>query len=106
WAADTARAADTCVSGSPPASQRPALHVIAYHDVRDDVAGDVDRDAYAISTRNLVAHFQWLREHGFVPVGVDQVLEACRGGTPLPDRAVLLSFDDGFRSVYTRVFPL
>src|SRR5690606_10861581 len=33
-------------------------------------------------------------------------LEANRGGTPLPDKALLLTFDDGYRSFYTRVLPL
>ncbi len=80
--------------------------VIAYHDVRDDVAGEYDPDRYAISTENLVAHFRWLRQAGFTPVSVDTILEAEAGRTTLPEKPVLLTFDDGLRSFYTRVFPL
>ena len=36
--------------------------VIAYHDVRDDVAGEYDSDRYAISTEHLIAHFRWLQQ--------------------------------------------
>ena len=25
---------------------------------------------------------------------------------PLPDKAILITFDDGYKSLYTRVFPL
>lgn len=82
------------------------LHVLAYHDVRDDVVAEVDADQYAISTANLIAHFQWLREHGFTPVSVEQILRARAGGPALPDKPVLLTFDDGFKSVYTHVLPL
>jgi len=39
-------------------------------------------------------------------VSIDQILAARSGRTPLPDRAVLLSFDDGFSSFYTRVLPI
>lgn len=80
--------------------------VIAYHDVRDVVREQVDPDQYAISTRNLIDHFTWLRVNGFVPVSVDDILRANLGEQELPENAVLLTFDDGFASVYTHVYPL
>ncbi|WP_024888761.1 poly-beta-1,6-N-acetyl-D-glucosamine N-deacetylase PgaB [Luteimonas huabeiensis] len=84
----------------------PRLLVLSYHDVRDDVAEKGDADLYAISTQNLAAHFDWLAGHGYQPVSLSQVIEASRGGRPLPPRPVLLTFDDGLRSVYDKVFPL
>lgn len=82
------------------------FQIIAYHDVRDFVREKVDTDQYAISTRNLIEHFTWLRVNGFVPVSVDDILRAHRGEGELPENAVLLTFDDGFKSVYTHVYPL
>ena len=38
-------------------------------------------------------------------VSVDQILAARNGGTPLPNKAVLLTFDDGYSSFYNRVYP-
>lgn len=88
--------------------QEPAagLLVLAYHDIRDDVAARGDPDPHATSTRNFVAQLDWLSGHGYVPVSLDDVIAASRGQRPLPDKAVLLTFDDGLRSHYTRVFPL
>jgi biofilm PGA synthesis lipoprotein PgaB len=83
-----------------------ALVVLSYHDVRDQVDGELDADRAAISTRHLVEHFEWLKAHGYVPVSLDQVLAARDGGTALPARAVLLTFDDGLRSAATHVLPL
>jgi biofilm PGA synthesis lipoprotein PgaB len=37
---------------------------------------------------------------------VEQILQAKRGGKPLPPKAVLLSFDDGYRDFYSRVIPV
>jgi biofilm PGA synthesis lipoprotein PgaB len=87
-------------------AQSETFDVIAYHDVRDVVASDFDRDPYAISTVNLIDHFSWLKANDFHPVGVEELLRAQRGEAPLPPRAVLLTFDDGLESFYTRVFPL
>ena len=90
----------------PVMASEPAYRVIAYHDVRDDVAGDYDPDQYAVSTNNLIAQFTWLRDNGFRPVSFDQIIDAREGRRPLPENAVLLTFDDGLISFYTRVFPL
>ncbi len=82
------------------------LLVLSYHDVRDDVAVKGDPDAYAVSTQNFAAHLDWLSAHGYHPVSLSQLITASQGGTPLPPKPVLLTFDDGLRSVYTKVFPL
>lgn len=86
------------------ATAHAALHAFAYHDVRDDVTGSAD--PYVVSTANLVAHFSWLESNGYTPVSVDDILAAMAGERPLPDKPVLLSFDDGLASAYTHVFPL
>ena len=87
----------------PPLVPGDGFHILAYHDVRDEEAAFPDR--YAISTRNLVVHFAWLRSNGYHVIGIDDVLAARSGGKPLPPKAVMLTFDDGYRSLYTRVFP-
>lgn len=82
------------------------LLVLSYHDVRDDVARKGDPDAYAVSTQNFAAHLDWLSGHGYRPVSLSDVIKASRGEKKLPPKAVLLTFDDGLRSIYTHVFPL
>lgn len=79
---------------------------IAYHDVRSDVMADYDPDPLAVSIQNLAAHFAWLQHHGYTPVGIDDLIAAAHGERSLPEKPVLLTFDDGLKSVYTDVFPL
>jgi biofilm PGA synthesis lipoprotein PgaB len=88
-----------------PAQSRDFL-ALCYHDVRDDVAGQYDPDTNAVSTYQLFRHFAWFKDHGFHPVSVDQILKAKSGDLPLPEKALLLTFDDGLKSFYTRVFPI
>ncbi|CAM5218649.1 Biofilm PGA synthesis lipoprotein PgaB OS=Castellaniella defragrans OX=75697 GN=HNR28_002558 PE=4 SV=1 [Castellaniella defragrans] len=79
------------------------LLTLAYHDVEDS---QPDQRFLAVRTDLLVSQWEWLRDHGYQPVSVDQILAARNGGKPLPPKAVLLSFDDGYRSFRTRVLPL
>jgi biofilm PGA synthesis lipoprotein PgaB len=88
-----------------PAPAR-ALLVLSYHDIRDDVAAKGDADPFAVSTRNFAMHLDWLRAHGYVPVSAQAVREARAGRRTLPEKAVLLTFDDGLRSTYTHAYPL
>jgi len=76
---------------------------IAYHDVEDR---DPDQAVVAVRTERLIEQLAWLRENGYQAVSVDQVLAARRGGPALPPKAVMLSFDDGYSSFYTRVMPI
>ena len=108
-------------------AQRADVIVLCYHDVRNHVGGTpigsppkagqpseiapgmdahLDADQYAIGTRNLASHFDWLRAHGYHVIDLQQLIDARTGHKNLPDKAVLLTFDDGLRSAYTNVFPL
>ena len=79
---------------------------LTFHDVRDDVARTGDRDLYAISTKNLAQYFAWIQEEGWHPIRLEDVWQARQKNKPLPAKSVLLTFDDGALSSYTRVFPL
>jgi peptidoglycan/xylan/chitin deacetylase (PgdA/CDA1 family) len=56
------------------------------------------------------AEFQWqmqyLKDHGITPISMKQLKDYWFGGKPLPARPVLLTFDDGFRSLYDVMFPV
>ena len=76
---------------------------IAYHDVEDR---DADQAVVAVRTERLIEQLAWLHNNGYQPVTVDQILAARSGGPELPPKAILLSFDDGYASFYTRVMPI
>jgi len=82
------------------------LHVLCYHDVRDDVRGFLDPDQFAVATSTLIAHLDWMTAEGYRFVTLDAVLDSRSGKKPLPPKAILLTFDDCYISFYTRVFPI
>lgn len=81
-----------------------SYRVLCYHDVQEDVR--VNPDRYAVGSARLVTQFAWMKHNGYRVVSLDDVIAAREGRRALPAKAVMLTFDDGYRSVYTHVFPL
>jgi len=86
-----------------PLDARPQFMAVAFHNVIDR-SGDGDENAVTVA--KLVGFFEWLQANRWTAIGLDDLERARSGTRPLPDRAVLLTFDDGYRSLYTRVYPL
>ncbi|MGX5217752.1 poly-beta-1,6-N-acetyl-D-glucosamine N-deacetylase PgaB [Pseudomonas segetis] len=90
-----------------PASEAPwpegQVLAICYHDIEDQEA---DQNYVSVRTANLITQLNWLHDSGYQAVSVDQVLAARAGKKPLPEKAILLTFDDGYSSFYDRVLPL
>src|SRR3954469_16720501 len=86
-----------------PARAADRFASVSFHDVVD-FKGDLDDEAVTVD--RLIGFFEWLRANRWTAISLDDVEAARRGKKPLPERAILITFDDGYRSVYTRVFPL
>ncbi|WP_457599311.1 poly-beta-1,6-N-acetyl-D-glucosamine N-deacetylase PgaB [Hydrogenimonas sp.] len=84
-------------------AERNRFWVLCYHNVVDRIE---DPDLPSITTAQLVSHFEWLKRNGYHVIGIDDILAAREGKKSLPKKAVLLTFDDGYTSFYTRIFPL
>jgi biofilm PGA synthesis lipoprotein PgaB len=83
-----------------PTPAAPQFLVLTYHDIaRRDIASD------DLSPEAFMRQIEYFRTHGYVFISPREILEASRGTAKLPDKAVLLSFDDAYESFYTRVFP-
>lgn len=85
----------------------PGVAVLCYHGVRgDDVApGGLAFEELHVPESRFAAHADALRRL-CEPISLDRWRAALAGGPPLPPRAVLVTFDDGYRSVATRALPI
>lgn len=84
-----------------PRAQLARVPILMYHDVLDEPQVFFD-----LTPADLETHLQVLRTHGFQAVSLDQVVRHLRTGQPLPEKPVLLTFDDGYEGHYTNVYPL
>jgi biofilm PGA synthesis lipoprotein PgaB len=86
------------------AATQGELTVLSYHEIAD--AADALSPDYAVTPTHFLRQMDWLRNHGYRFVSVDDVLASREGRRPLPEKAILVTFDDGYRSVYTHAWPV
>lgn len=89
---------------SPNINERAKLArvpVFMYHDIlpQKEVFFDVTYQEFA-------QHLRLIQEKGLTPISFDQLLTHLRTGLPLPEKPVMLTFDDGYGGHYEYVYPL
>ncbi|SJM96092.1 putative polysaccharide deacetylase associated with biofilm formation; putative lipoprotein [Crenothrix polyspora] len=89
------------LSSSVACAYQDTFIALCYHDVRDTW----NDDPTTISVDNLISQLSWIKTHNFHPVSIQDIVDARDGVKPLPENAVLLTFDDGYTSFYTRIYP-
>jgi poly-beta-1,6-N-acetyl-D-glucosamine N-deacetylase len=84
-----------------PLAQLAKVPILMYHDIlpKKEVFFDV-------TPEELERHFQLIQEQGATPISLDWLISHLRTGIPLPEKPVLLSFDDGYGGHYQYVYPL
>lgn len=75
--------------------------VLQYHFVAEDTPRST-----SVTPAELEAHLEHLAEHSFRVEPLDALLAQLQAGEDPPPRTVAITFDDGYRSVYTAAFPL
>ena len=86
------------------AETRAKLTILSYHEVADP--GEALDKGYAVEPTMFVRQIDWLRNNGYHFVTIDDLLADEAGHRQLPDKAVLLTFDDGYKSMYEHARPV
>jgi peptidoglycan/xylan/chitin deacetylase (PgdA/CDA1 family) len=81
--------------------------VLCYHDVRagDRPPGPTPFARLHVHVTELQAHCRLIRETCH-PISLAQWRASLAGGSPLPPRPVLFTFDDGYRGLFTHARPI
>ena len=90
---------------APAAAKAPVtpvtIPIFCMHDVGVDA-----KNAYSIPVKSLQAYVAYLHSAGFQTVSLAQVDAYLAGQGTLPSKPVVLTFDDGYKSVLTVVKPI
>lgn len=86
---------------SDTAADPVLLPIIMYHEVKPNKSG---KDA--IQPWEFEADLKWLADNGYTTIVMADLIAYVRDGTPLPEKPIILSFDDGYYNNYVYVLPL
>ena len=82
-------------------SKPSGIPVLNYHQIND-----VDENMLTVSTAEFETQMVWLEENGYKTITVSELLDALEGKGSLPERPVLITFDDGYIDNYQCAFPI
>jgi peptidoglycan/xylan/chitin deacetylase (PgdA/CDA1 family) len=63
-------------------------------------------DIYCIDPERFEEHMQFLKDNGYTVIPMKKYLDYLDGKTSIPDRAVVLTIDDGYKSAYEYAYPI
>ena len=77
--------------------------ILMYHHLVED-GGQTNADTVQVST--FRAHMEALKAAGYEPVSLQALQDYVEKGTDLPEKPVVITFDDGYSSNYELAYPI
>ncbi|HEY3779686.1 MAG TPA: polysaccharide deacetylase family protein [Fimbriimonadaceae bacterium] len=97
------------VKRAPVLTQHYAVPVLMYHRI-DNLTPQESRNELlrdlTVSPQDFEQQVSYLAANGFTFLTVDQVQNALLSGSPLPEKAVAISMDDGYKDNFEKAFPI
>jgi peptidoglycan/xylan/chitin deacetylase (PgdA/CDA1 family) len=93
-------AAIVCAAGTQPSAADGGIAILAYHRFEPEV-----HDSMAVTTAQFARHLQYLADRQYRVIPFRAVVTSLQRREPLPS-GVVITVDDGHRSVYTDMLPL
>ena len=89
------------VTPKDPALYTAKIPVLMFHHITDTVSSDVE-----ITPEVFAMQMRALRDNGFTTITLRELVDYVDYGAPLPERPIIITFDDGYLSVYEHAFPV
>lgn len=77
------------------------ITVFCYHDVVDKT-----KTPFEVTLKNLTDHFEMFKRENYTPISPEQYLAAQNNMFTMPEKPIMICFDDGYLAMYTKLFPL
>jgi peptidoglycan/xylan/chitin deacetylase (PgdA/CDA1 family) len=83
-----------------------AVPVLLYHALKPRSEYPQNTNGAVIAVEEFRDQMYWLKEQGYVTPALGDFLSWVKGEGGLPPKSILLTFDDGYRSVRTHAWPI
>jgi biofilm PGA synthesis lipoprotein PgaB len=75
--------------------------IVLYHHVAKDTPAST-----SLTPDQFRSHLEFIRDTGIEVLALDELLSTIESKQPLPDKAIAITFDDGYLSIFTEAFPM
>jgi peptidoglycan/xylan/chitin deacetylase (PgdA/CDA1 family) len=93
--------AGAALAVSSPSITAQSAVILLYHHVAEDTPPST-----SIAPADFDAHLAYLRDNDFNVIALDQMIDSLRSGQSLPEKSVVITFDDGYSSIFDEAFPM
>lgn len=76
--------------------------IIMYHQITEADKGN----DYVLPLKALEEDFEYMKKNNYTPVSLNALFQYVKSGKPLPEKPIVITFDDGQKSFITKVLPL
>lgn len=83
----------------------PGLEVLCYHKIGTPPPGSQLKDLW-VSPEKFRAQVKWLLDRGYRTLTFSELAQLHKENAPLPEKAVLITFDDGYENNYKEAWPI
>lgn len=87
------------IKGKEDNSRLSSIPILLYHDIDG-------KGIYSLTQDTLRTHFQFLKDNNIKVIRLSKLIERLEKPAPFEEKVIVISFDDGFLSVYTKLLPL
>lgn len=88
---------------SDAAEDKYSFPIIMYHNICEDRSRLND---YCILPSQFKSDMEYILSKGYTTITVENLLDFEGNGTPLPEKAIMITFDDGQESFYKYAYPV
>lgn len=93
---------------APPPTNRGTLTVpiLVYHHVAPEWPADFEGRTITVLSSDFEAELAYMKGAGYTSITLAELANAMFYGLPLPDKPVIMTFDDGYEDNFAHAFPL
>ncbi|HSX21059.1 MAG TPA: polysaccharide deacetylase family protein [Gammaproteobacteria bacterium] len=89
-------------AGTVQAASNVKVPILCYHNFHPSTPGSM-----TVSTKKFEQQLQWLQDNGFTVIPLQELVEYLQGKkSSIPDKAVVITADDGRDTVYKYMWPI
>lgn len=82
-------------------SDNIGIPVIYYHSVNKNAENEL-----MITPDNLEKQLNYINDNNYTTITINELYEHLKNKKPIPEKSILITFDDGYMNNYTEAFPI